>query len=105
MPEVSDRRTHRRFSLYLPVQVKVPVDEAAEVTATRDISARGIYFSMARDPKPGSQLECVLTLPPEICQGSTIQVRCMGRVVRVEPPGPEGRTGVAATIDRYEFLR
>ncbi len=104
----ADRRAHRRFSIQLPVEVRVPAagqEAAAEHTSTKDISARGLYLSLSRNLRRGDRLECVLTLPPEITQGSSIQVRCLGRVVRVERPGKEGRMGVAATIERYEFLR
>lgn len=106
----SDRRAHRRFSILLPVEVRVPGAAEAQVasaeqTSTKDISARGLYLSLGRNLKKGDRLECVLTLPPEITQGNSIQVRCLGRVVRVERPGAEGRMGVAATIERYEFLR
>ena len=106
MPTDQERRTQRRFDLQLPVQVRVPLDaEEQEETSTRDISARGIRFTFSQKLEPGSELECVVTLPPEICQGNNIRVRILGRIVRSDPAGPEGRTGVVATIERYEFLR
>ena len=73
-------------------------------TATRDISARGIYFSLNGDFELGTELECEITLPPELCHGNSMQVKCRGRIVRVER-NDEDSIGVAATIEDYEFLK
>lgn len=102
----AERRRHRRFDLSLPVKVRVKTQVAAQVTtSTKDISARGIYFTISEDLDIGSELECVLTLPPELCQGNTIQVRCRGKIVRVERPDTDNNIGVAATIEDYEFIK
>jgi hypothetical protein len=45
-----------------------------------------------------------LTLPPEITLTESIRVQCKGRVVRVEDSSDDGRVGVAAVIDEYQFL-
>ena len=73
-------------------------------TSTRDISARGIYFNVSANFELGSELQCEVTLPPELCQGNSIQVKCRGRVVRVERHD-EDTIGVAATIEDYEFIK
>ena len=106
----AERRIHRRFELSLPVKVRVKAQETQvePVTveaATKDISARGIYFSLSAGIALGSELECEVTLPPELCQGNTIQVRCRGRIVRVEHPDTHGTVNVAATIEDYEFVK
>ena len=106
MATEADRRRHRRFDLSFPVQVRVKTQATPQVqTSTKDISARGIYFTMSQDCELGSELECVVTLPPEFCQGHTVQVRCRGKVVRVERPDAKNRIGVAATIEDYEFVK
>ncbi len=105
MIEGSDRRVHRRFNLTLPVQVLLPsAAEPAEETSTTDISATGISFTISRNLKPGSPMECVVTIPGEICNGAGIRMRCLARVVRVKTD-PAGRTGVAAAVERFEFLK
>jgi len=76
-------------------------DESAQ---TRDVSSGGVYFEMAEAPHPGSRLEFVLTLPAEITLTGPVQIRCIGKVIRVDR-GDGRQVGVAATIDRYEFLR
>jgi hypothetical protein len=51
-------------------------------------------------------LEFVLTLPEQITKGSAVRIKCVGKVVRVDQNRPDaGYLGVAATIERYEFLR
>jgi hypothetical protein len=52
----------------------------------------------------GSEIEFTLTLPPEITLTESIRVHCKGRVVRVEPAAAGGKIGIAAIIERYEFL-
>ncbi len=99
-----EKRRHRRFDLSLPVEVRM--ETAPEIkTATKDISARGIYFTMEEGYRVGSQLECTVTLPPELCQGNMIRIRCRGKIVRVEPPDAQKKVGVAATIEDYEFVK
>lgn len=69
---------------------------------TRDVSFRGLYFLSEADFTPGSPLEFVLTLPREITLAGDVKIRCFAQVVRTEPES--GQRGVAARIDRYEFL-
>lgn len=69
---------------------------------TRDVSFRGLYFLSEADFVPGTPLEFVLTLPREITLAGDVNIRCFAEVVRTEPGN--GQRGVAARIDRYEFL-
>jgi len=50
----------------------------------------------------GSKIEFVLTLPQQITLAGDVHIRCYARVLRVE--SQEGKSGVAARIERYEFL-
>ncbi len=99
-----ERRAARRFTLMLPVRLRYP-DGAGVIEKdgeTRDVSYRGLYFFTQADPLAGSAIEFVLTLPQQITLAGDVHIRCYGRVLRVEPQ--EGRCGVAARIDRHEFL-
>ncbi len=99
-----EQRATRRFPLKLPVSVKSPIggDAAAH---TRDVSARGVCFYLdSPHLEKGASIEFTLTLPPEITMTESIRVRCRGRVVRVEAAGPDGKSAVAAQIEKYEFL-
>ena len=67
---------------------------------TRDVSFRGLYFNTEQEYRAGEQIEFVLTLPREITQASDVRIRCFGQIMRVELENH----GVAARIERYEFL-
>ena len=69
---------------------------------TRDVSFRGLYFWVDADLAPKSSIEFILTLPREITMAGDVYIRCFAEIVRVEPR--EGRQGIAARIERYEFL-
>src|SRR5579871_1946756 len=100
-----DKRATRRFSLRLPISVRYQDGASGEKSAfTRDVSARGICFSLDAPLSEGTNIEFTLTLPPEITLTESIRVRCKGKVVRVDEGGNEGRVAVAAVIDEYEFL-
>ena len=95
------RRAHR-FPMTLPL-VLARGESTDESAKTRDVSSGGVYFEMDEAPQQGSRLEFVLTLPSEITLTGPVQIRCIGKVIRVDRGS--GHVGVAATIDRYEFLR
>jgi hypothetical protein len=69
---------------------------------TRDVSFRGLYFLADADLEPGSAIEFILTLPREITLAGDVHIRCFAEIIRVEPHN--GHRGIAARIDRYEFL-
>ncbi len=106
---MTERRTARRYDLSLPVVVRLPLNKLAEPHngKTRDISTRGVYFTMDRDVSPGAELDFTLTLPAEITRGTEVFVRAHGKVVRVEKKQENGaeRIGVAAVIERYDIIR
>ncbi|MGH9786803.1 MAG: PilZ domain-containing protein [Terriglobia bacterium] len=107
MPTGRDHRRHRRYQLSIPVEIHPPEElaETAVTTATRDISAKGIFFTLSPGVELGSELEFSLSLPPQMCQGKHVRVHCRGRVVRREPLATQDRIGVAAVIDEYEFIQ
>jgi hypothetical protein len=104
MSSASERRTSRRFTMTLPLSVKTPGDSGPveRKGETKDVSFRGLYFLIDSKLEPGSPVEFVLTLPKEITMAGDVHIRCFGQVVRVDDQN--GRRGVAARIERYEFL-
>ena len=107
---MTERRLARRYDLSLPVIVHIPVEkESSEHSGqTRDISTRGVYFTLREDLAPGTELDFTLTLPAEITRGTEVLVRAHGRVVRVdrkEEAVPQMNVGVAAVIERYDIIR
>ena len=88
------------------MQIPVEVDRGKSrsvLAVTRDVSAGGVYFYLEPDILDGSTIEFVVTFPPEITLVKSLKVRCTGRIIRVDKPTPQG-VGVAAEIQRYEFL-
>jgi len=106
---MTERRTARRYDLSLPVIIRVPVDKetATRSGKTRDISTRGVYFTIDQDVDAGAELDITLTLPAEVTRGSEVFIRAMGKVVRIDkkPEKDSSRVGVAAVIERYEIIR
>lgn len=106
---MSERRTARRYDLALPIIIRVPVDKenSSRNGRTRDISTRGLYFTLDQELGTGAELDITLTLPSEVTRGSEVFIRAMGKVVRVDkaPENGASRVGVAAVIERYEIIR
>ena len=103
MEDGVERRTARRFSMMLPLRVRLSSENGAaeKQGETRDISYRGLYFLIEAKVEAGSSIEFVLKLPQQITLAGDVHIRCYARVLRVEPHN--GRRGVAARIERYEF--
>jgi len=100
----ADRREARRFNMTLPMRLLSRDSNSPELKGqTRDVSYRGLYFLAEANFKIGSAIEFVLTLPEQVTRSGDVNIRCQGKVVRTEPT-QNGRTGIAAKIDRYEFL-
>lgn len=106
---MTERRTARRYDLALPVIIRVPINKEHETRngQTRDISTRGVYFTIEEDLSAGSELDITLTLPAEITRGTEVYIRAQGKVVRVDrkPGNGKERIGVAAVIERYDIIR
>jgi len=106
---MTERRSARRYDLSLPVIIRVPLDSETQSRNgnTRDISTRGVYFTVDQDLTAGAELDITLTLPAEITRGTEVFVRAQGKVVRVEKKVNDGRehVGVAAVIERYDIIR
>jgi hypothetical protein len=106
---MTERRTARRYDLSLPVIIRLPLERelSSRNGNTRDISTRGVYFTIDKDLSDGTELDITLTLPSEVTRGSEVFIRAMGKVVRVDktPENGSSRVGVAAVIERYEIIR
>jgi len=93
---VEQRRTPR-FDLHLPLRVmRTGAGHIAQDAQTRNISSGGVLFSSEAD----------VTLAD--LHGMHVDLRCFGKVVRMEKAGAEPRPPeylIAATLDRYQFVR
>jgi hypothetical protein len=104
MEAATERRAARRFSMALPVKVRYVAESgpAEKPGETRDVSFRGLYFLIEAPLESGATIEFVLTLPQQITLAGDVHIRCFAHIVRVE--NQNSRRGIAARIDRYEFL-
>lgn len=100
-----DARTGRRFPLTLPVKIKAGKSSRSQSATTNNLSAAGVFITTNMPFKKGSKLNFQITLPaPVIGAKNDVEVKCTGRVVRVDTPPRGKRRGVACVIDRYQFV-
>ena len=97
----TERRSRQRMPVRVPVKVRHEGGEHQGLT--RDLSSSGIFLYSESGMKAGSKLELVIMLPPGLGLGPGGWTLCEASVVRVEESEGKGM-GVAATIDRIEFL-
>ena len=106
---MGERRKARRYEVYLPLQVSMSRRLPAEyyTAQLRDISRTGIYFHSDMNLQAGAGLELTFALPTDKDRGTSVLVRASAKALRISPiPGETTPIyGVAATIDRIEFVR
>jgi hypothetical protein len=106
---MSERRVARRYELSLPVVVRTPTrtHDESKNGKTRDISTRGVYFTIDEDMAPGTEIDFMLTLPAEITHGTEVFIRAHGKIVRVDKKKEDAqeRLGIAAVIEKYDIIR
>jgi len=107
--KMNERRRVQRYDLSLPVVIRVPLEKDASSRngKTRDISTRGVYFTIDNDLNVGAELDLTMTLPAEVTGGTEVFIRATGRVVRVDKRAEIGGhpVGVAAVIEQHEIVR
>jgi hypothetical protein len=109
---VKEQRKNQRFELRLPCELVRSGNGPAAVSGeTKNVSSSGVLFTTQAAMQVGEPIEFVITLPTG-AEGHQVRLKCLGKVVRVEdvPTEPEAgnghnRTGVAATLERFEFVR
>jgi hypothetical protein len=100
-----ERRMDTRVNIKLPLRFRVLNNPGAqEQTAESiNISQRGILFATAAPLVVGTPLEVSLKMPRELQSHAASDVKCVARVVRVEPNAfLGGRAGIGLHIERYE---
>ena len=107
---MGERRKARRYEVYLPLQVCISRKRPAEFCTAqlRDISRSGIYFHSDIAIDPGAGIELTFALPAEREGGTSVLVRASAktlRVSRLDGGAVVPAYGVAATIDRIDFVR
>jgi hypothetical protein len=106
---VIEQRRTKRFDLHLPVEiVRAGAERISRFGRTRNISSGGVLFTASSRMEIGSAVEYIVTLAGGGGGTSTVNLRCMGKVLRLESPQSEtveNNFTVAVSLERYEFLR
>ena len=107
---MKDRRTARRYDLFLPVMVRASIDKEAASRAgrTRDISTRGVYFTIDNDLDTGAELSLKITFPAEgTTGGPEVFLKATGKVTRVDKCSGNGdcKVSVAVMFKMHEMVR
>jgi hypothetical protein len=99
---VADQRKSKRFELKLPVElIRAGSRPVHHVGETVNVSSGGVLFSTeAPAVEVGQSIEYLIGLPTGTRIGE-VRLRCMGKVVRKD----DDQLSVAATLERYEFVR
>jgi hypothetical protein len=99
-----EQRKAQRFELKLPLELIRKGSQAlSEHGETRNLSSVGVLFAADASLRIGEAVEYMITLPGTPSNGNgggKVRLHCLGKVVRFSP-----ETGVAATLERYEFVR
>ena len=102
-----EQRRTRRFKLHLPLSITRSGAERMTMAGyTRNISSSGVLFTTERQPDLSGPIEYVITLNSD--SGQHVNLRCIGKVIRaerVDSADPIPGYQVAATLERYEFIR
>ncbi|HTC86925.1 MAG TPA: PilZ domain-containing protein [Bryobacteraceae bacterium] len=97
-----EKRKAQRFELKLPLELIRKGSQAlSEHGETKNLSSVGVFFEAGATLGIGEPVEYMITLPSTAGHSDhKVRLHCLGKVVRISP-----ETGVAATLERYEFVR
>ncbi len=101
MSALPERRRATRYSVALPLRVLKLRSHKVDVSGeTCNVSSGGALFVIAgAPPTEGTEIEFRLAM-----RGAAL-LHCKGRVTRIEETLGAETYGIAATIDRYRFVR
>ncbi len=99
---MSDQRRTRRYELTLPLElVRAGSKRLGNTLETKNLSSGGVLFlEPFEEIEIGQPVEYYISLPIPEWLGR-VRLRCMGKIVRRD----EHRGAMAATMERYEFVR
>ncbi len=104
-----EQRKSKRFDVKLPLRiVRNGVRPLAGFGETKNLSSSGVLFASDTRLDVGEAVEYIITLSGQ--KPNAVNLHCLGKVTRLETPSPEWHESarpfeVAATLERYEFVR
>ena len=109
---VREQRRFRRYNLRLPVElIRAGSHRLSRSGKTRNLSSGGVLFKLNCRLELGDPIEYFITLPSGPEPDVVVRMVCRGKVVRLDRPKADLATAsgkpitVAATVERYEFVR
>ena len=100
-----ERRIDTRINLNVPLRFRVlNIPNSQELTGESiNISQRGILFATAIPLLIGTPLEVSLKMPREMAGHAVSDLKCIARVVHVEPNAfLGGKAGIGLLIEQYQ---
>ncbi len=100
-----ERRIDTRINLNVPLRFRVlNIPNSQELTGESiNISQRGILFATAIPLLIGTPLEVSLKMPREMAGHAASELKCVARVVHVEPNAfLGGKAGIGLHIEQYQ---
>ncbi|HVA94167.1 MAG TPA: PilZ domain-containing protein [Candidatus Dormibacteraeota bacterium] len=96
----------QRFSLAIPLFIREWNSLAPGKTAeSLNISESGVYFEMNAPPRKGAMVEIRIRMPEIITGAATVEWRCVGKVMGVQPANSlHEAMGVRVRFDYYEVM-
>ncbi len=102
-----EQRRSKRFDVKLPVKlVRNGLRPIAGAGETMNLSSGGVLFASDVKIDIGEPIEYVISLTP----AGEVNLHCLGKVMRLDSALHNGNDPgkpfeVAATVERYEFIR
>ncbi|MGO9095359.1 MAG: PilZ domain-containing protein [Bryobacteraceae bacterium] len=106
-----EQRKSKRFEIALPLRVvRNGVKAIAGAGHTRNLSSSGVLFASDTKIEVGEPIEYVITLSADSDASKPVNLHCLGKVTRLDSPASDWSDQglpfeVAATLERYEFVR
>ncbi len=101
----SERRLDTRVITRVPLRFRTLNNPGSpeQTAASENISQRGILFATSFPLKVGTPVEVSLRMPQEVAGQTSSDVKCVARVVHVQPNAYfGGKAGIGLHIERFE---
>jgi PilZ domain len=99
-----DRRQSKRVSVQQTVSITLGNGGGVVTAISDNLSSGGALFYCDRFISSNSNVGLVITLPLGITHEKTVQVWCLGKVLRVEKEVTDGKFGIAVQFTTLQVL-
>lgn len=105
---MTEQRRSKRFELKLPFRlIRHGTSLIGSSGETRNLSSSGVLFTADANMEVGEPIEYMITLTGGPLSRDEVRLRCLGTVMRLDEDTVDAlhQRAVAATLERYEFIR